>query len=506
MTYFVLHKPILPMRNLLHYFTVVCIIVLSFLCYSSNFYALLGSDDAVQVLMIHDFHLPHDLYFWGQDRYGSLIPLLGQFFYKVLQISPLTSESFAHYLLLIAGYFAFTSLFKSPFNKLILAIAWFFPPFRMVDLLRLNIGLEYSLLAISIFLLNKLYNNESLNYRLKQHFFLLSITLIFILAVWVSDLAVISIFLILMLQALFASKSNHLPIRRSVRWKPEIYYLLTGIIVGMAFILYGKYFADKSPSYDSFNNFEAIAASFGMFGGSIVALLTFRALEPFTSAYLYLVIPVCIILCFLYQKIQFTANARKWFVFFLIDCVLIFLVIMLSKWSFLNGVPRRYFISNYIVFWLGLLLAIEYLKKAGIKKALQVVLLISVMVSGIGSLYNLKYIWPKTLHSGAGHAREFESLGEIGIIANYWNSYLNAVTNPDQIVATPNDQSCVRNREMANEVLKRDLIYVVRDGWFEIFPDSMNQFGIPLYRDGTEFRLGNSFVCKYRKQTGRSIR
>ena len=81
------------MKSFLHYTLIFILIILSFLCYSSNFYTLLTSDDAIQVLMIHNFQLPHDLYFWGQDRYGSLIPMLGQIFYKGLGFSPLTSES-----------------------------------------------------------------------------------------------------------------------------------------------------------------------------------------------------------------------------------------------------------------------------------------------------------------------------------------------------------------------------------------------------------------------------
>ncbi|HXC05066.1 MAG TPA: hypothetical protein VNZ86_09975, partial [Bacteroidia bacterium] len=37
----------------------------------------LNSDNAVHILMTYDCQLPEDLYFWGQDRLGSLIPLLG---------------------------------------------------------------------------------------------------------------------------------------------------------------------------------------------------------------------------------------------------------------------------------------------------------------------------------------------------------------------------------------------------------------------------------------------
>ena len=488
------------MKNLLHYLGISTIIVLSFLCYSSNFYPLLGSDDAIQVLMIHDFTLPHDLYFWGQDRYGSLIPLLGQIFYKGLGISPLTSESITHYLLLLAGYFAFASFFKSKFSKLILAIIWFFPPIRMIDLLRLNLGEEYSLLAIGIFALNKLYKNEITNYRLAHHLQLVSITILFILAVWVSDLAIVSVFLILGLQAYFVfDTKSHSSVKIFLQ-KPELYYTIAGFVFGSAFILYGKHLADKSPSYNNFNDLHTILASLKMFGESISQLLLFKASEPFTSIYLHLVILLSVALIAMREKIHLGSNQKKWFLFFFFDLVLIFCAILVSKWAFMNGVPRRYFISNYIVFWMAFLLAFEYLEMPAFKKALSVVLFVAVLLAGVGSLYNLKYIWPKTLKPSAENAREFESLGKIGVIGNYWNSYIISVTNPDQIVATPEEFSSVRNRSMANKVMERDTIYLIRDGWYAVFPDSLSQFGTKLYKNGEEFRMGDCNVCRYRKQ------
>lgn len=487
------------MRSFLHYTLISIMIVLSFFCYSSNFYTLLTSDDAIQVLMIHNFQLPHDLYFWGQDRYGSLIPLLGQIFYKGLGFSPLTSESITHYLLLIAGYFAFATFFKSKFSRIILAIAWFFPPLRVIDLLRLNISEEYSLLAIGIYFINTMNSNVLERNKLKHHLLLFGITILFILATWVSDLAIVSIFLIIQLQVYFEKVRKNVTRGISFKWKPGIYYAIGGFIIGIAFIFYGKFYADKSPEYVSFNDFSTTIASVGLFGDSIFELLTFKASEPFTSAYFYLVIILTLTLFAFRKKVRFGENQKKWFFFFVLDFIFIFMVIMISKWAFTNGIPRRYFTSNYIMFWLAFLLAFEYFAESNLKKIMQVVLLIAVIIGGFGSLFNLKYIWPKTLKPRAEYAREFESLGRIGIIGNYWNSYINSVTHPDQIIATPDDHSSVRNRSMAYEVMKRDTFYIIRDGWFDVFPDSLNQFGTPLYKNGEEFRMGDCFVCRYRK-------
>ena len=47
---------------------IILIILLSFFTFSENFYPLLNSDMAVNILMTPAFSLPHDIYFWGQDR------------------------------------------------------------------------------------------------------------------------------------------------------------------------------------------------------------------------------------------------------------------------------------------------------------------------------------------------------------------------------------------------------------------------------------------------------
>lgn len=319
------------------------------------------------------------------------------------------------------------------------------------------------------------------------------------LATWVSDLAVISVSLILLLQIYFGKFAKGIHYNALFNWKPATYYLFTGILIGIALIFYGKTHADRSPLYNSFNDFGTTIESLRMFFGSISDLLVFKANEPFTSAYLYLVLTLVVILFLFHTKIQLPETQKKWFLFFVLDCILIFVVIIISKWSYTNGMPRRYFASNYITFWMAFLLAFEYLAESKIKQTMRIILLIAVIIAGAGCVYNMKYIWPKTLKPRAEYAREFESLGRIGIIGNYWNSYINSVTNPEQIIATPDDRSCVRNRQMAFEVMKRDTFYIIRDGWLEVFPDSLNQFGTPLYKNGEEFRMGDCFVCRYRK-------
>jgi len=483
------------------YFALLVIIILSFRFYASNFYPALCTDDAVIILMLHNFSLPHDIYFWGQDRYGSLIPLLGQFFFKLFKLSAVSSESITHYILLIAGYFGFAGLFQSYSNKFIFAIIWFFPPFHLIDFIRNNLGIQYALIGIAVFALNELYASKTTLYSLKQHLLLLLCTIVLILSIWVSDLSIVTIFILLCVLFFFYLKEHNFAIGNKFYKKPELYYIVFGLLTTVFFIHYAKSHADKIENYEKFNDFNAIIASIKIFCKSICELFTFKSHELFTSIYLYLILIVSGLCLFNFRFIKLNDNNKKWLIFFMIDGVIAFSVIMLSKWSYLNGVPRRYFIPVYISLWIAFLIILEHLQlNIRLKKYIEMILITAVIIGGIGTLYNFKYVlWIKTLEPRIKTANEFKSLGNIGIIADYWYSYINACPDPDMIKATPNESSYVRNRKLADDVFKQNKLYVIKDNWLDSFPDSLKQFGHLLLKDGEQFYLGGSDVCKYKE-------
>ena len=134
------------------------------------------------------------------------------------------------------------------------------------------------------------------------------------------------------------------------------------------------------------------------------------------------------------------------------------------------------------------------------KLILKSFLAFTVVIGSIGTVYNLNYVWPKSLTPKVEVVGEFQQLGKIGIIAEYWNSYIISCVNPGLIKATPHDKTgCVRNYELVDEVFKQKNIYVVKDMWLETFPDTLIQFNRVLVKDNSEFRIGDCEVCKYRK-------
>jgi len=481
------------------YIAIGLIFLLSFRFYSSLFYPVLNSDNAVTILMIHYFKLPQDLYFWGQDRMGSLIPLIGQIFFKIFNFSALASESITHYLILLLGFLSFSSFLKSHYLKIIFALVWFFPPMRLIDVTQFSFGIHYSLIAISCYLFVYSKKEKIQNNLLLRHIILSLITILLIASIWVSDMALVTVFLLLAVLVYFYLKTNKFSY--SLLKKLELYYTSVGFVIGYMFINYAKSISEKRQDYTTFSNIDTIKQTFVIFGNTILDILTFKANEPFTSVFSYFVLCIFTLLILQIKNIKLDNTAKKWILFFLFDAAFLFGIIIVSNWTFLNDVPRRYFTCTYISLSFAFLLLLDNLNiRSKHIKIIKTVLLITVFIGGAGTLYNIKYIWPKTLTPRVEIAREFEKLGQIGIISEYWNSYITSCPNPDMIKATPHDSTwAVRNYEIVEEVFAQKNIYVIKDMWLQSFPDSLAEFGRILIKDGNEFRIGDCDVCKYKK-------
>jgi hypothetical protein len=476
--------------------TIGCIIMLSFLLYSFNFFAALNSDCAIQVLMTYYFKLPHDLYYWGQDRWGSLIPLLSWFFLKVFPLRPITSVSFTYYFLLITGYIGYSKLFKTHFGKILFAIILFLPSFYFADVLWYAVGIQYSLLGISILLIRKINISENKKGSLKNHLLLASLVLLYILAVWVSDAALFSIAIIVVVNLIFHWKD--------IRIKSIILiYAVAGILIGTFFISYAKSTAGiVNENYFAFNNLNSILLSLNRILNSIADAMTFRNGEVPVSIYtvLVLIVVVTMVIMFLKNKIHLSSNTIKLMVIFILDALCVLVIALLSKWVFMNGTNRRYFLGCYISIGIAVAIASEHLIFSNKKQfAIKSFLLITVVTGALSTPWYYKFVFPKTLMPQLALYESFRGLGKIGIISEYWFSYVAACADPSLIVATPEEHDNVRNPWLAEQVFNQPSIYVIRNDWMKSFPDTLNQFGLTLIKSGNEFKINDCEMCKYER-------
>ena len=481
----------------IYYLVITFCISLSFLFYSSNFYPLLNSDDALNILMAHYYKLPNDFYCWGQDRGGTLIPLLSQIFINIFSCSAVTSVSLSNYLILIAGFIGFSGLFKKRSSKLLFAIFWFFPFQRFIDLLRFPIGVQYSLIGLSIFLIRKVDTQNPYKDKKDHIFSFLAISLLTI-SIWVSDLSIVSIAVLLFTIILFGYRQQKKLLTNKFFW----IYVLVGIIISSVSISIAKSFAQaKAEDYLLFNNYSNFIRASKMLFQSLCDVLWFQSGELFVSLYLYfvLIFIFALAITLLWKRIPINISSNKWIFFFLFDFLAVFSTFLAMHWVLANEMGRWYFVASYISLAILTILIIEEIENRINTKIFLSSLYLIAIVGAISPILTMKFVNPKTLKSRISVVGEFRKLGEIGVIAEFWNSFITSCPDPDKIKAVPHDKCYIRNQKLIDEVFLQPNIYIIKDMWMNNFPDTLTQFGYQLVKQGNNFKIGDCDVCKYTK-------
>jgi len=186
---------------------------------------------------------------------------------------------------------------------------------------------------------------------------------------------------------------------------------------------------------------------------------------------------------------------NPWFYFFLTEALLTFIAVLLSSWVAANGAERRYFTTFFISAWICFILYLGNLPKTRWKNW---VLLIVGLVIITGSLSgSLRFYYPEIKPSRMRVLSAMRSMGNIGIIAEYWNSYLTASPDPVHVKATPHDKDYVRNPYLVTEVFMQPKIYLIKDGWLDSFPDTIIQFGRILRKKGNTIHIADAWMNRY---------
>ena len=474
------------------------IIICSFFLFSTRFYPALNSDDALSVLMTHDFAIPDAIYCWGQDRGGSLIPLLGQIFHSCFGISSVWAESITHHIILIIGYFCFATIFKSKFSKVLIAVVWFLPPLYFIGYVRYSWGILYSLIGIIIWL-TKLYSDRKGQKIIPRIAILFSIIFLSIISTWVLDQAIIILTTIAFL-LLFEKYRTQKSIKLAV-FNLEALVISIGYVLIVVVILKLKALAVTSQfdNYNTrvFNSIGDIIDSIRIIFVSIFEVLTFKTSNFLFSIYAHLSILTLVYSVPRIRNKKIQKINKQWIIIFITISAIILLTILCSNWVYNNGVARRYFSGIYFMSWLSFLL---YIEQCLIKKMLKSLIILTILIGSLSTMYHYKYISPKRLTSKYQIVKEFEKLGKVGLIAEYWNAYSSSFFNPDLIKATPHDKSNIRNWNYVDSVLAQEKIYFIRDMWLDSFPDQITQFGVDFTRIENESYIGGCWINKYKKE------
>jgi hypothetical protein len=188
-------------------------------------------------------------------------------------------------------------------------------------------------------------------------------------------------------------------------------------------------------------------------------------------------------------------TGNPWFYFFLFETFLTLIAVLTSRWVAANGAGRRYFTTFYMSAFISLILYLENLPKSNWKKTLQLAFAFAVIIGSLSG--SLRFYYPEIKPSRIRVLSALRYMGNIGIIAEYWNSYMAASPDPVHIKATPQDKDYVRNFDLAKEVLEQPRIYLIREGMFKSFPDTVIQFGRTLKKKGSAIHIANSWLNRY---------
>jgi hypothetical protein len=251
------------------------------------------------------------------------------------------------------------------------------------------------------------------------------------------------------------------------------------------------------------NNLNDIIKAISILFYAYLSVLLFTTKEYLVSIYSWSVLLFLICLVFFLVKTSAwkIIIKDKWIMFFLLDFIAFYGIYLFSRWVLLNGMGRWYYVANYISLSIAVLLIIDRLKAVKVIKYFRFALICIVIIGAISPIYTMYNSNPTKLKPKEKVVAEFETLGNVTIIAEWWNAYISSVSNPDKIKAIPhqNDWGYTRNIALVNQAMQRDTIYLNRDMWMNSFPDTINEFGYTLKKDGKEFILGDSHLCKYKK-------
>ena len=488
----------LQKHTFVFYSLIAVIISLSYSFFSTENYPLLNSDDGLGVLMAHYYDLPHDIYCWGQDRGGTLIQFVSQLWIW-MGVSSIRAVSVTQFLFLIIGYAGFSSLLKNRTGKLLFALIWFLPYHQFIDLTRYPIGTGYSIIGGSLLFIRLLQFEGKSYFNWKNHLILMSLTIWLGAGIWLSDLVAINLFCLLVAYYFYQ-------IRTSRKWtiRPEVLvWFIVGAVIWGQFIYSSKVNSPaKTEGFQTINSMAEIGQCFETCGAALRDVFTGAGYTIFTQlfAWLFTLLAITLILLRLRGSIRFSSEQKKWLSFLWMDTLAVSAVFFTLHWVLVNQMASRYFVSSYITFSLIVLISHESIAVS--KKSKQLISGVLMATILTGSASHFFFLWTKNpgkWRSSASYSREFEKMGNCGVIADYWYAYRHSCVNPELIHATPHDMSDVKNRALVPEVFAQPRLFIIGDGWLQTFPDTLVQFKIPLKKKGKPFRLAGNSVCEYRR-------
>lgn len=517
------HRSLTSLTTIGAPFLVVAIIGLSFFTLSPQFDPNLNSDHAVHVLMTYDLQLPGDLYYWGQNRLGSLVPIMAHYGMKVVPLSPVQALGLMNYGTLLVAYLCFASFFNQVLSRLLLAIAFFLPLKMYIEILQIGqpyVG-QFACLGVASVGLRWLLNRWSTARIVKRRAVLALTVGAMAISLWMSDFSIIywGIVLGAIAYHLFRTLS---PSERRTTYPWAFFDTMTVAIVGVlgiSFLRLAKHSAKKSSEYTQFNTPEEFVDLVTRMGQSIWKNLHFQGKDIWVSIFAVTLVVVAGLV--IYSVARYGQTLRHfdrsiWLGAWGLCSGCSLFILLLSNWVYNpDRIPQRYFSVVYLLAWFAVLLIMEATPKV-MQRGLAMGLIVLAIASGMSLQQRIFHPHPPRVVQ----LEALKPLAPAAFIGDYWRSYVLCTANPELFDCTPYDRkgevgcpkgkgqpyqtkrpvgSNVRCKRCTENVLMSTNIYFVKEKWFEKFPKRIEQFGYCFQRSGQTTKIGQYTLKPYKR-------
>lgn len=482
----------LNLRTVLALLVIAVLMVVSFFRFSAYHYPFLDSDMAIHVLMARGFEFYHNLYYWGQTRLGSLMPLLAFFPWKV-GLNPLNAVSAVQFGMAITVVIGFFFLERKVLITVVFASLFLFPiPALVYTLMPGHPALPH----IALTVLGVLAAMRAGVGGLKVDVFWFAVTwLIALVAVWVSDLAMVTapVVWIWMLYrvSLCATKSA------LVRMSGIVLLLVLSLPMWVTSLKSGR--VDYS-GYDG----QAIAAVPMALQGLLAHTGSmFRAMS-FTDGFKWsglfhwsMFLGTALGLFLIIKAIRdngFQSMLQRPSMLWCALAVTSYTATLMSGWAALNGYDSRY-LAVPVVFLMMSLCSMAR-AKGRVESLLGVVLLVAATASGLSFSEKMPHNERFQLDDEA--RVRLRSLRSATILGDYWFCYAMAAYNADEVIPIAFTQDFLRNGHQVEMAFLSDSIFVCTSPKYPGLPDTLRQHGWVLTRTTeSDFVVGNSTLARY---------
>lgn len=463
----------------------------SWFIYSPIHFEAFNADFALHPLMAEDLKLPEDIYIWGENRIGSIIPFVARIGVVAFGVSGMWAVSITQYLLLFWIVWLWRKRFHSPalliaFSAFLLIPSYTFHAIVMVS---------HPLTIFVLFLTLNLILYERVERQINQGNYR------------VSDLY---LWFFLVLISLWSTEQTAVPI--GIMWLSLVYqsfdwktkkirvpkkHFYTGLLMPLpALAIWGgvlrnHFRARQRANYGKLCTPEELIDQLQIIGNRLLDVFAFNSFEPKSVLmWLMVLVAVMVLIHHLMYREQLPNTARV----LLFSSIVLLLITITSKWVYVNFTGVRYFVPVIFMFSIYILYVIDHYRL----KRLQIAVPIILIYGGLVGHLQIREL-ERTNHNEIARRDDLEGVevqANSIFIGDYWHAYLAGALHSDKLYAFPYPWQQQRNRRQLKFIADSREVIIAKGPGLENLSDTLRFFDHEFV---SHRRVEESGKLKYRR-------